>query len=662
MVKTFSRHAISIAAAFLLLAVGCATDAGAQVTPPNCPTDSLCTKTITIYNNSEDTPLYVVIQGNFQNPDTYLQALFQSNDTFAETHYSRVYINPINGIAPHHSVHVTIPWVSELTNDPDKYADWWNGARLGVFDQKQALSAVYNADVKNPITIASGWPSPTCSDCEQSSVLSGGVLPVYSDKLAVPATVAQQLMEFSFGGVHACNSQEPLCNIPSKPPQYIVNLYVNYNISYVDQVYLPAALAACLTEPCDRPDPTAVGYLGTVTPIDTFRRSLDNFASAQGWPRYLDNNTGDNAEHPRLPSAYNVLINQIDVDNGQPSSYTTYGAAANDMISQWNLCTSAKATPSNCPEYQTYQNLATYFSGNYAAYIGATTSKCTQKGYPNPSALTNIWLQAYVYGWVPFNAYCIPPQAASFNSLDVSPGPPSTFNDLLFNYIHVQYNYTMPGIPAQQRFNPYTELVHGQNYLNANIYAFSVDDASGFESHPGQGLILAIGGPHGLPNPTPVTPPADYAKDFTVVLGDTIGNPPFQPVRPRWKAYGACQDTADTMFPPLPPGATNTSQSIIVDTLKNNVSPSKPCNVTITDTSDRTYRLTVAMHVPWPTWPGAGFDPTVMSCPTAGLTPQAVAWCKDINEVSIASPPRFDLLTPPTQPSPTFLHHPHRGR
>jgi hypothetical protein len=65
---------------------------------------------------------------------------------------------------------------------------------MGIFDQKQDILSVYMTDTANPITIAAGWPSPTCGDCEKP-----GILPVYSDKLAIPDTVPQQLVEFSFG-------------------------------------------------------------------------------------------------------------------------------------------------------------------------------------------------------------------------------------------------------------------------------------------------------------------------------------------------------------------------------------------------------------------------------------------------------------------------------
>src|SRR5277367_845617 len=67
---------------------------------------------------------------SIQSPDPWLQALFNDDsNTYAETHLTRLYIDPGNGIPPGGSVSVSVPWYSALTGDPDKYVDWWNGGR-----------------------------------------------------------------------------------------------------------------------------------------------------------------------------------------------------------------------------------------------------------------------------------------------------------------------------------------------------------------------------------------------------------------------------------------------------------------------------------------------------------------------------------------------------
>jgi hypothetical protein len=131
-----------------LLVVGYAGNANAAnpIPPPQCnPLTSACTKVITFYNNGE-IPIYPVIQAGIQNPDPWLQAAFGDNSkTYAETHYSRVYINPIGGIPKKSSLSVTVPWWSQLANNPDPYIDWWNGSRIIIFDNAAALTQCIRA-------------------------------------------------------------------------------------------------------------------------------------------------------------------------------------------------------------------------------------------------------------------------------------------------------------------------------------------------------------------------------------------------------------------------------------------------------------------------------------------------------------------------------------
>src|SRR5262245_22966525 len=124
---------VSLVASILLMVVGLARTANAQIAPPVCPSKE-CSKVITFYNNTP-TAIFPVIQAGIQNPDPWLQALF-NDDTqpYAETHYSRVYINPVNGIPPGGHISVRVPWYSKLTDDDDQYIDWYNGCRIYIFD------------------------------------------------------------------------------------------------------------------------------------------------------------------------------------------------------------------------------------------------------------------------------------------------------------------------------------------------------------------------------------------------------------------------------------------------------------------------------------------------------------------------------------------------
>src|SRR5262249_47302459 len=146
----------------------------------------------------------------------------------------------------------------------------------------------------------------------------------------------------------------------------------------------------------------------------------------------------------------------------------------------------------------------------------------------------------FVYGWVAFNRGCTNLRAG-VNSLNPkAPNFYAPFSKAINEYVQLQYNYQTES-KLQQQFNPFTDLVHGDAYLHSNSYAFSVDDAAGFQNNPGQGLVIAVGGPKGLPNNTPAQPPANFNTDFEINLGDTAALK-----RPDWTKYGICSDTADT--------------------------------------------------------------------------------------------------------------------
>jgi hypothetical protein len=454
-----------------------------------------------------------------------------------------------------------------------------------------------------------------------------------------------QLVEYTFVSVET-----------KTPPPYIKNLNVGYNVSYLDQIYLPLALAPCGTEPCNGPDPLAVGYLGTIQNLgpqedkSSFRDALNKFANDFDWPQY-DSPLENQERRPHLPGTYKVLVDRVNVvEKGQASHYKTPpgttppGRAVRALIEQWKTCTSNNANAVNCPQFKKYKDLDAFFRGNYHNYREmGNLGNCPQLNnplyYPVPDALTDLNILPYVYGWVPFNSGC----NADFNALKLSPGPESRYLQVQFDYInYLQYNYEDEDLKQQQWFNPFVRLVHGKD-INASSYAFSVDDAAGYQQHPGEGLIIAIGGPEGLPNKVPIVPPANYKKDFLVSMGDSVG-PPNSPSfpRPRWKSFSVCGGKEQN-FPELPKNAKEDTRDIIVDTIQNQISPANPCTITVTDAAqpvNRTYKFTVSLPVPWPPWDGTRADPRVV---TSVETPNNRFW--NINEVSIEVPPRFALLT-----------------
>ena len=626
MSKTVFRDKTKLVAALsCLLFLGITPKAAAQRIEPQCPTD--CYKRVHIYNNT-DGPIWFVIQAGFQNPDPWLQALL--NTPIAETHYSRVYINLNNGIRPGESVTVELPWYSKLVDDPaqDQYADWWNGGRFVIFDNKDVVTAAYNADKANgQLSTDPSLLVLRCitSNCEQP------VPTLLSSKSAfeLPA----QLLEYTFADVGT-----------SVSPPYVIDLNVGYNVSYLDQIYLPVALAPCLTEPCvtDGSDLSAAGYLGSTASFTQFRGKLKNFMSNAGWPRY--NSALDSASLPRLPGAYNLItdalghaINSNAKSNFTPNSWDS--TALKTLTSQWTNC---NTTGKDCPQSDFYQYITRFFTDNFNKY--RMLPGYTGKDFPTPANLDNadkqgsvgqLYLMQFVYGWAAFNRGCTN-LGAGINSLNPNaPNFNAPFSKAINEYVQLLYNYqTEPKL--QQQFNPFTDLVHGDTYLHSNSYAFSVDDAAGFQNNPGQGLVIAVGGPKGLPNNTPAQPPANFNTDFEINLGDTAALK-----RPDWAKYRICSDTADTSFPPFPANTTNRSRTIIVRIATKTM----PCTVTVEDAQGQRYQIQVAQKVPWNARSGGGFDSSVVTCPIIGTS----TWCQtETNELSIPDAPRFALVTGPS--------------
>jgi hypothetical protein len=607
----------------------------APIPPPTCPGPE-CQKKITIWNNT-DTAIYAAIQAGAQNPDPWLQALFGNNQqSYAETHLSRVYINLTTGGIPAHGyVRVTVPWFSHLQNDTDQYADWFNGGRVIIFDMQAAAERAHMQDIDHPLTLAGDSPQFSCDNCNPADPLT-----LYSDTVEfVPATTPFQLIEYTFFNVET----------PSGQPPYIGGTRVNYNTSYVDQLYLPTALAPCEREPVNTPcqaDPSAVGYLGTIEDLGTFRRNVKKWFDKVGWVRY--NSDLDDSSRPRIPSPYNVITDRVNVSHGQPSVFTDLpnDSWIWDMINLWNTCTVDHPNSNDCPQAQLYKELNDFFIANYNTYYnnGMQPPGCNLGGWPRPTpspspcgsppcAPVPLETMQYAYGWAAFNAGC----PASFNALGSTP----SYTQVQFDYVHyLQYNFNKA--IRVKPFNPYVQLVHDDAYADANSYAFSIDDAAGFQSKDGEGLIIAVGGSNGLPNPNRIPLDPDFTKDFEMILGDSIG----AHAAP-WAKYGVCKDTADQDFPPLPPNARVDTPHLVVDTEKNHIDRI-PCTITVQDADNNIYQFTVKkpVHPPdsWPAFQAMGrnhHDPNILTC-NPGNT-----WCNNINETAVPTGNVMFFLNPP---------------
>jgi len=648
---------------FLLAGMGCygANPSGAAVKNTNirasndvCPDDGgnfppRCTKEIRIYNNTS-APIWPVIQASIQltdaincpkidkdsGGDVWLQrALGNTNKCFAVKNDYYAFVNPGVGIPANSFVSVGLPWWSKTGSGPDLYIDWWRAGRVMLFDDKAAQVEIYNKTKAIPVVFAGGSPKPSCKTNIAGSLCNQLQIFRVPSGNGIAAHLPIQLNEYTFADI-----------APLPPPDNgrFVDYNQNYNVSNVDQVYLPVAI-----EPVRIP--ADVGYLGTTMSIQDFRTQLTAFANT-GWPTYNNPIVKGAKMYPsagiRVPSAQSVM--GFYMDPGKFPDGTTPiivpkapPELVQDMLDQWTDCTAGN--PQQCTALQAgyYKAVNTVFLDNYKTYLNTCPDSKVpdylKKVTSNPPAPKLTAFLTFIYGWVPFNVACPNKELPVAN--DQPPGSRS-----VIDYTNqMQYNYQSLGKARQsQWFNPYTQLIHdpvNKGGLAASSYAFSIDDHVSFLSNDGGslpgGLILAVGGSKGLKNGSQHVPPVPEVHkwyDFSIGLGDP-GTGPF------WKQYGICSDTAGTFFPP----ETKKGWVIGIDPAITKIND---CAITFQDSKDRKYRLVIQKATPpgttlpqkaiWRAWDPqtspTRFDPQVVSCPTVdGFVPPA-SWCNHGNETS----------------------------
>jgi hypothetical protein len=663
-VLTIFKHAASNIAALLILFLAAIGSAHAQVAHP-CPDDASwnppgspagCTKEIRIWNNT-DRPIYVVLQasiqqqialGNCPKGDVWLQrALDNTNNCYPVNNDYQVYVNPKTGIPPGRFAALNVPWWSRaMPGAADPYVDWWRAGRIIIFDGKAALDDSYGEAQKTP-TAGFATAGVTCKgntvgnapdSCRPDELQ---IYQVSASSLAqVNSQTPFQLNEYTFADVGEVTDN-------GADGGELFSLNQNYNVSNVDQVYLPLAL-----EPIRETPPynvANIGYMGTTISVADFRERLAGFAGTgaggtnpANWPIYNNPVVDGKPKYPdagiRVPSTYSVLAFYTNPSyfkaplNMTPTIIpSTPPALVKDLMTQWTTCTT---TGVNCPESSWYQLVNQVFLNSYEWYITHTAApdNCVIPSFlapvtsNPPMPALNAYL-SYIYGWVPFNFGCKAPD------LPTADLPPNQLGKAPIDYIALQYNYEKLA-NKKQWFNPYTQFIHAdaaQGGLAANAYAFSIDDSASVQNNPGDGLIFAVGGDNGLPNKTQVPPPVPvYYPYYDFVIG--LGSPGAQA---KWAKYGLCSADATRPFPNADGG-----YSIGV----NPDLYTFPCTITFTDTENRKYQIKVlTAKVPplpiWEPWDQTGFDPKVMACPTGtGVVPPD-QWCSFTNETARPTPP-----------------------
>ena len=623
MIKARAISRLGTLASIAALALfGSASVAWAQTCPSAPKPVPLRTMTIQIFNNSAK-PIFPILSSSGPAVDDFLQAEFQvcpqsqlDARPYQQVYAYRIYVNPNSGgVAPGGSVTLKVPLFTQIVANqadgsppdgktPDQFADWWKGGRVSIGDSASVNQDDYKFDKANGGTVAplynTGVECPVgCSEAVQ----------IFRGASQITDNEPTQLTEFTFGGIN-----------DGVVPHTIDDLWVDFDISYVDSAYLPVAM-----EPVGSP---FTGWIGTILPVNGtegspgFKDKLQSFRTStigEGWPyfRYLPPATKPSTPAPlilpvpyKIPSpgtlfaAYSAPL-KSDGTRNNPLTLTTPDAPPlRAMIKNWDAC-QAMASPSPGTVCAWAQEVNTLFMANYKQYASrwSTTWKCPG----SPRALKDstgkwvnngeMWYLSKVYGWVPFNEAApgcskITNEIADTDGYYKTSGPPPIgpgyANAKLFQVVedYKKMEYSTDGNPVTPANNPYVQLIHTDNgtfpFLGMlTAYGFSIDDASGNFNAPGRGLIIAVGGPGGLPNPNQNNP----GLQFTVTPGYLgKGHGAF------FNSWGYCQGSkGDTAAPP-------------VCTLNQNLAPGGlfavqpvryPVWVTLGDSNGATYQFEV---------------------------------------------------------------------
>lgn len=575
--------------------------------------------TIKIYNNScqpacitGEMPynIYPVLSSGTSTPDKYMQAILKvpSNKVadfpFPKTNQFRLYINPtVDGIQPGGMIELKLPFYSQLVPTaqvnpklPDQYIDWWGGGRIEIFKAQTsthkppaALTADYNGT--NParnrqvkVSPLAGAALPALTTCKPGPCQP---LTIFKDPAGLGNNEPSQLTEYTLGALNF--------NVaPSEP--YGIDLHnVDYDVSYVDAAYLPAAM-----EPFNNDQ---VGYVGTIQPINTFRDGLRKFINNpnyKGWPQFVDD---QKVKILKLPSPINIfggLINPTQRTDLTPLPWPPIDV----LKGNWDTCTKKAGTAPICAYMR---DVRTLFQANFNNCRGV-----------KPGEPTEPVMLSHVYGWTPFVDQCV--NTAS-HLLEDTPGyftinPDKTKNYAKYQAVKNQFDTLQywPGHPNQPngKFDPYLLLIHGKDYLNApSVYAYSVDDAFGNMQVAGDGLIIAVGGPGGLPNPDPATPPINVS--FGYATTDAV----------RFAQFGICTETPNRDVVPTFPSFA--------------ISSTKPenCPVSFVDNRGQRYTFKIMSQPPYPTLPPAPQRPkqanyAPVDCSGNRRGSVGAGWCKTI--------------------------------
>lgn len=275
--RTLKHFTLAICMALAVFVLG-VRNANAAAPPPtiDCTGGQTPNMTVVIYNNSTSHNIYpVLFAGAPSATDTWMQACFQLKDAqlaanpYPRATQYRMYINCCasgeNGIPPGGSATITLPLYSPLVGSikpklSGQLIDWWQGGGINFYrgpatdtTPPAVLQAHWAADQKGNQVNPTNNP-PTCS--------GGCKLHFFNAPASIPNNDPQQLAEYTLGA----QPINPDHTKPGQPARLWVQDNVDYDVSYVNYVYMPAVM-----EPYGNP---LIGYIGSPETITDFSAAI----------------------------------------------------------------------------------------------------------------------------------------------------------------------------------------------------------------------------------------------------------------------------------------------------------------------------------------------------------------------------------------------------
>lgn len=330
-----------------------------------------------------------------------------------------------------------------------------------------------------------------------------------------PLDSPAQLTEFTF------DADDPVTGKPSVNPN-TGRLMTDIDISYVDQTFLPVAMAI---------DTGGIaGYMGTTMSYDMFVPRVNHFLKQANWSSfaaYTKENWPNNVFHDLIPFSYHTMggYNLFNAVNSKATSslYKVVNPKEGDY---------AFLIENLVNDYPPSNPSVTAIAAKWKAWL-APNNPCNDKAYlDNPAVDKQGFCEDFqaTVQWVWDTYKNFEPEALDVQLIEYingyTHGPnggrlPESVQAILrgvpWNEApKPQYQYDkwiLFWAPADSPYslNAFTHFIHNAGEgLDAAAYSFSIDDKYGNFRDEGTGFIIDVGGANYLPNRSMYDPYQQY--------------------------------------------------------------------------------------------------------------------------------------------------------